>query len=74
MGIAKSFKLPFGETHKLQFRCDVFNVTNTQRLTGLEDLGLGLDPQSGQPLAQFGNFTNIQGAPRVMQFALRYTF
>jgi hypothetical protein len=75
LGLAKTFNLPFGETHKLQFRADVFNITNTQRLTGIADFALGQDPfNNGTPGSNFGNFTNIQGTPRVMQFALRYTF
>lgn len=75
MGLDKRFKLPF-EGHSLQFRWETFNVTNTQRFTGLADFEVGLDPQRGvsSPQPSFGNFTAIQGAPRVMQFALRYEF
>jgi hypothetical protein len=75
MGLAKSFNLPWNENHKVQIRWDVFNVTNTQRLTGpFADRTLGVDPQTGTPPPGFGNFTAIQGAPRIMQFALRYDF
>jgi Carboxypeptidase regulatory-like domain len=78
MGLAKSFAMPWGEGHKLQFRWDVFNVTNTQRLGALLDtrdgIGLDIDPQLNEPPSVFGNFNKIQGTPRVMQFALRYTF
>jgi Carboxypeptidase regulatory-like domain len=82
MGLYKSFKMPW-EGHALQFRWEVFNVTNTQRFDGLtiSDLGLGTDPfLGGNPNSDFGRFTSTQAplnetkAGRVMQFALRYTF
>jgi len=82
MGLYKSFKLPW-EGHALQFRWEVFNVTNTQRFDGLtiSDLSLGPDPfLGGTPNSDFGRFTSTQTplnetkAGRVMQFALRYTF
>ena len=82
MGLYKSFQMPW-EGHALQFRWEVFNVTNTQRFDGLTiaDLGLSTDPfLGGNPNADFGRFTSTQAplnetkAGRVMQFALRYTF
>jgi hypothetical protein len=73
-GLYKSFSMPWSETHKLQFRWEVFNVTNSQFLTGNADVTNGLDPQFGTPGPTFYNFTSIQGTPRVMQFALRYDF
>jgi Carboxypeptidase regulatory-like domain len=82
MGLYKSFRLPW-EGHALQFRWEVFNVTNTQRFDGatISDLSLGTDPfLGGNPNSDFGRFTSTQAplnetkAGRVMQFALRYTF
>jgi hypothetical protein len=77
-GLAKSFALPWSESHRLQFRWEVFNATNTQRLGELLDtrqgLGLDIDSHIGTPSPVFGNFIGIQGDPRVMQFALRYQF
>jgi len=82
MGLYKSFQLPW-EGHALQFRWEVFNVTNTQRFDGLTiaDLSLDSDPfRGGSPTSDFGRFTSTQAplnetkAGRVMQFALRYTF
>lgn len=83
MGLYKSFAMPW-EGHSLQFRWEVFNVTNTQRFDGLtiSDLSLGSDPflGSSSPTRDFGKFTSTQTplnetkAGRVMQFALRYTF
>jgi hypothetical protein len=76
MGLYKSWGMPWSENHKLQFRWEVFNVTNTQRLTAVDGFVQGLDPQrpSATPTGNFGNFTAIQGTPRVMQFGLRYSF
>jgi hypothetical protein len=80
MGLDKSFTMPYNEKHKLQFRWEIFNVTNTQRLTLLEitrsNLGLNQDSQlaTSDPGPAFGKLDGIQGAPRVMQFGLRYTF
>jgi hypothetical protein len=79
-GLYKSFRMPW-EGHSLQFRWEVFNVTNTQRFDGLtiSDLSLGQDPfLGGNPNSDFGRFTSTQAplnetkAGRVMQFALRY--
>jgi hypothetical protein len=80
MGLGKSFSMPWSEKHKLQFRWEVFNLTNTQRLkTSIdgytrESYGLAIDPNLGEPSPSFGNFDSIQGTPRVMQFGLRYTW
>ncbi|MBI3652475.1 MAG: carboxypeptidase regulatory-like domain-containing protein [Acidobacteria bacterium] len=78
MGLGKTFTMPYNDNHKLQFRWEVFNVTNTQRLGTLlvsrEGLGLSQDPDLSTPPPVFGNFTGIQGSPRVMQFGLRYNF
>ncbi|MEJ7711779.1 MAG: hypothetical protein WKF84_18410 [Pyrinomonadaceae bacterium] len=77
-GLGKGFNLPWSENHVLQIRGEVFNLTNTQRMGILAEtrdgLGLGQDPDLNDPQPAFGNYTGIQGAPRVMQFGLRYTF
>jgi outer membrane receptor protein involved in Fe transport len=72
--LAKSFTMPWSEQHKLQIRWEVFNVTNTQRLTSVDGFVQGLDPQNSPAPPSFGNFTAIQGTPRVMQVGFRYTF
>ncbi len=71
-GLYKSFKVR--ENQSVTFRFEVFNVTNTQRLTGISNFALELDPNLKNPPEDFGRFTRIQGAPRVVQFALRYDF
>jgi hypothetical protein len=82
-GLYKTFGLPW-EGHNIQFRWEVFNVTNTQRFDGntLADQSLPQDPFVFKPEANpdFGRFTSTQTplnetkAGRVMQFALRYQF
>ncbi|MBS1793060.1 MAG: TonB-dependent receptor [Acidobacteria bacterium] len=71
-GLYKSFKIKEGQS--LTFRLEVFNVTNTQRLTGIANFAVELDPYLKTPPEDFGRLTNIQGAPRVVQFAFRYDF
>ena len=73
MGLAKSFKMPWSETHKVQIRGEVFNLTNTQKFTTADTI-FGLDPFKSNPQDSFGNFSAIQGEPRIFQFALRYDF
>ncbi len=56
---------PIHESLALQFRWEVFNLTNTV--------------QFGQPSNNFssssaGTITSLAGDPRVMQFALRLSF
>ncbi|MDQ3748555.1 MAG: carboxypeptidase-like regulatory domain-containing protein, partial [Acidobacteriota bacterium] len=72
LGLAKSFRMPWGENHQLQIRAEGFNVTNTQRLGTVRTLQVGVDPQVSTPPSDWWNFTAIQGTPRVIQFGLRY--
>ncbi len=75
-GVMKIFDLPWEDT-RVVFRWDVFNLTNTQRFSGVLAANrlLGRDPYAdGVPSADFGKFTRILGTPRVMQFALRIEF
>jgi hypothetical protein len=78
-GLSKSFKIT--ESQRLQFRWEVFNVTNTQPFGAIDSLTLNPDPFSATaPSSGFGNFIGSQvpvGEPRpgrTMQFALRYSF
>jgi hypothetical protein len=77
-GLTRTFSVPGKEGHKIQFRWEVFNATNTPSFTGIPSMNreVGLDPFSsnGTPPAGFGKFTATQTGARVMQFALRYDF
>jgi hypothetical protein len=68
MGLSKRWKMPYAEGHSLQFRWEVFNITNSVRF----------DVQSHyselDSVTDFGNYTGLLTNPRVMQFALRYEF
>lgn len=82
MGLSKSFDMPWSETQKLQIRFEVFNVSNTQRMFGMDTsrsgFGLQLDPDQITSVddipTNWSNFTSIQGQPRVMQIGARFTF
>ncbi len=67
MGLSKTFKIT--ENHRLQFRWETFNVTNSVRF---DPFSLTLDLGSGR--ANFGKYSSSLTNPRVMQFALRYDF
>jgi hypothetical protein len=69
-GLSKSW--PFTESQSLKFSWEVFNVTNAVRfdVAPLPQTTGQLDATS----AVFGSFTSTLTKPRVMQFALRYSF
>ena len=68
LGLDKRWKMPWKETHSLQFRWEVFNVLNLTRFD-VQSLSLSLTNQSS-----FGNYSALLTNPRTMQFALRYEF
>jgi hypothetical protein len=67
-GLYKTFSMPYNEHHKLQFRWESYNLTNTVRF----------DPNAANlsltSTAKFGQLSTQLGSPRQMEFALRYTF
>ena len=64
----KRFLMPWSDKQSLQFRAEVFNLTNTPRFdVNQSSLQLG-SPDS------FGEYNGTLGTPRVMQFGLRYEF
>jgi hypothetical protein len=72
LGLAKRWILPWSEKQSLQFRWEIFNLTNSvsfdvQSSLLSDSLGLG----SG---GSFGNYSGVLNNPRIMQFALRYEF
>jgi hypothetical protein len=68
LGLSKRWKMPWAEGQSLQFRWEVFNVTNTP-IFNVQTAQLAL--YDGPT---FGNYTSLLNQPRVMQFALRFEF
>ena len=68
LGLSKRWMMPWSEHQSLQFRWEVFNVTNTP-VFNVQTAAISL--QDG---ATFGNYTSLLNQPRVMQFALRFEF
>ena len=68
-GLAKRWKMPWKESHGLQLRWQVYNVTNSKRFDPLSVNG-ALDVYG----STFGDYTRLSTKPRVMEFALRYEF
>jgi len=68
LGLSKRWKMPWKESHNLQFRWDVFNALNLTRFD-VNSANLSLTNTSN-----FGNYTGLLTNPRVMQFQLRYEF
>ncbi len=73
MGLGKAWSLPYREGHKLKFRWEVFNLTNTSRF----DVGdVWMIPDN---LSTFGSYQGVlngcdNAAGRCMQASLRYEF
>jgi len=74
IGLQKSFKIPWNENHKVNFKWEVFNVTNTPVFTGISTRSLGYQPDLGGAPTGFGQYTGTKSDARVMQFAIRYDF
>ncbi|HWR16890.1 MAG TPA: carboxypeptidase regulatory-like domain-containing protein [Terriglobales bacterium] len=63
LSIFKNFTLPFRES-SVQFRAEAFNLFNNVNLS---------NPNGVMTNAQFGKITSA-GSPRIVQFALRFSF
>ena len=68
MGLGKKWAMPWKESHSLQLRWEVFNVTNTVSF----DPG-GISASLDTPNT-FGKYTSTLSSSRVMQVGLRYQF
>ncbi|MGC1493555.1 MAG: hypothetical protein WA798_19490, partial [Candidatus Acidiferrum sp.] len=68
LGLSKRWIMPWSEKQSLQFRWEVFNVTNTP-VFNVQTASLALYNST-----TFGNYTSLLNNPRVMQFALRFEF
>lgn len=77
-GLGKTWTMPYNEKHNLQFRWEVFNVSNTQEFSGLDfsRTGWGIPGTINTlPAPNFSNWTSVvPNSNRVMQFGLRYAF
>jgi hypothetical protein len=72
MGLAKRWLMPWSDSHSVQLRWEVFNVTNSVRFDVQSSLtSSSLTLGSG---SSFGNYSGLLTNPRIMQFALRYEF
>ena len=69
MGLSKAWRMPYKEGHRLQFRWEVFNVTNSVSFDPQALKGANLDSR-----ATFGKYSGTLSSPRVMQLGLRYEF
>jgi hypothetical protein len=69
MGLSKRWQMPWKESHGLQLRWQVYNVTNSRRFDPLS-VNSFLDVYG----STFGDYTRLSTKPRVMEFALRYEF
>jgi hypothetical protein len=66
LSIGKRFKAPgWKEGATMEFRSEFFNAFNTPQFA---------NPAATLPLATFGQITATTVAPRIVQFALKYTF
>lgn len=76
LGLGKTWKIT--ESSLLRFSWETFNITNSVRFdaAALEPIA-GSNASGNLSLSNsssFGNYTSTLTAPRVMQFALRYSF
>jgi carboxypeptidase family protein len=71
MGVYKSFKMPWKESQRLQFRVTAFNVFNT---VNFSDIFLSLDPTSPSTFGQPTSTAGPRGGAREMEFAIRFEF
>jgi hypothetical protein len=69
-GLAKTWS--FTESQNLRFSWEVFNVTNTPRFDVGSMQNYGNNSVSSGSV--FGEYTKTMTLPRIMQFALRYSF
>ena len=67
---------PVNETSSFRFRAEFFNLTNTPQFSNPgTNINFG-DPNDPTPTANasFGKITGTATAPRIIQFAMKYTF
>lgn len=65
LAVLKNFKMPWSESHRLQFRWESYNLFNHTTF---------VEPSVNINSSTFGRITATRGDARQMQFALRYDF
>jgi hypothetical protein len=69
LALLKDFRMPWAESHRLQFRTDAINVFNHPNFSNPTSNNASLiNP------ATFGTITSTVNGPRVLQLGLRYIF
>jgi Carboxypeptidase regulatory-like domain len=74
LGLAKRWKMPWRETQSLQFRFEVFNITNSVRFDVQSANAYEGGSLANGNSANFGNYSGTLTNPRIVQIALRYEF
>jgi hypothetical protein len=74
LGLAKRWKMPWSEGQSLQFRWEVFNITNSVRFDVQSANAYEGGSLSNGNSGTFGNLSGTLTNPRIMQFAFRYEF
>ena len=74
LGLAKRWTMPWAESQSLQFRFEVFNLTNSVRFDVQSANAYQGGSLANGNSANFGNFSGTLTNPRIVQFALRYEF
>jgi Carboxypeptidase regulatory-like domain len=74
LGLAKRWKMPWSDGQSLQFRWEVFNVTNSVRFDVQSANAYEGGSLANGNSANFGNYSGTLTNPRIVQFALRYEF
>ena len=76
-------RFPLGESKNIEFRAEFFNLFNHVNLANpisnfnaIQSSGGSIDPNTGQIISpgDFGRITSTSNNPRLIQFALKYTY
>jgi Carboxypeptidase regulatory-like domain len=78
LGVYKTFRMPWKDSHQLQFRASAFNTLNSVNFASAGDVrdtgGFILDLDSPSTFGQITNTAGPRGGAREMEFGVRYQF
>jgi hypothetical protein len=78
LGVYKTFRMPWKESHRLQFRVTAYNALNSVNFASVGDVrdtgGFIYDADSPSTFGQLTNTSGPRGGAREMEFAVRYQF